>query len=464
MKLAFSPSLFGGRTVRGTVLIIVLWIAIGLVSVALYFSNSMTYELRASDNRASGLASEMAVEGAARYMNYVLETYSTNGAVPQNTQYSVSAVPVGDSHFWLIGRDPSGNPATDPYFGLVDEASKLNVNYTGTNTLYNLPNMTLDLAQAIVDWRSTNGLGNWSSDYTGLGYEDKNEQFETVDELRLVYGITMDLLYGNDLNNNGVLDASEQKSGGTVVQPGLAEYLTVYTREPNFNVTTDTLLTNMNTATQTELRSLFQGLGVGNSTTLASQIYSNIHGTGGGGGGTSFGTGTCHGILDFCLRCKARGMSSADFAKIYPYITTTTNAYIRGRINFNTASEPVMVALFMGLGVDQSTAQSAAQTLISYRQQNANETNSVAWVIDALGTSGEVIQALVGGDYATAHSYQFTADIAALGPYGRGYRRVKFVFDTSDGYPKIIYRRDLSRLGWALGDKVRQTWLENVTQ
>jgi hypothetical protein len=39
---------------------------------------------------------------------------------------------------------------------------------------------------------------------------------------------------------------------------------------------------------------------------------------------------------------------------------------------------------------------------------------------------------------------------------GRGYRRVKFIFDISDGVPKIIHRQDLSRLGWALGDRVRQ--------
>jgi hypothetical protein len=67
------------------------------------------------------------------------------------------------------------------------------------------------------------------------------------------------------------------------------------------------------------------------------------------------------------------------------------------------------------------------------------------------------------GDYVTTRSFQFTADIAAVGPFGRGYRRVKFVFDTSDGTPKIIYRQDLSRLGWALGEKVRETQVANAT-
>ena len=71
---------------------------------------------------------------------------------------------------------------------------------------------------------------------------------------------------------------------------------------------------------------------------------------------------------------------------------------------------------------------------------------------------------LQAGDYITTHSFQFTADIAAVGAFGRGYRRVKFIFDTSDGAPKILYRQDLSRLGWALEDKVRQALLANNTQ
>ena len=68
------------------------------------------------------------------------------------------------------------------------------------------------------------------------------------------------------------------------------------------------------------------------------------------------------------------------------------------------------------------------------------------------------------GDYLTTKSYQFTADIAAVGAFGRGYRRVKFIFDISDGTPKILYRQDLSRLGWALGERRGQTLVAKDTQ
>ncbi|MGH7988619.1 MAG: hypothetical protein ACREDS_00285 [Limisphaerales bacterium] len=157
-------------------------------------------------------------------------------------------------------------------------------------------------------------------------------------------------------------------------------------------------------------------------------------------------------------------MSDSDFEKIYTNVTTTGTAYIRGRVNVNTAGEDVLTALFEGLNNgNEQTAESSAQTLITYREQNSNNLGSIAWVYDALGAGNSTLATLERGDYVTTRSFQFTADIAAIGPFGRGYRRVKFIFDTSDGTPKIIYRQDLSRLGWALGDKVRQTWVTQTT-
>jgi hypothetical protein len=74
-----------------------------------------------------------------------------------------------------------------------------------------------------------------------------------------------------------------------------------------------------------------------------------------------------------------------------------------------------------------------------------------------------VVTALAQRDRITTRSFQYSADIAAVGPEGRGYRRVRFVFDLSDGTPKIIHRQDLSRLGWALGDTVREKLLAGNT-
>ncbi len=93
---------------------------------------------------------------------------------PNNTQFACAGVPVGDAHFWLIGRDPSESATTSAsaglYFGLVDEGSKLNLNYASTNALSYLPNMTVDFAQSIVEWCSTNESDSGNLDYSTLGY------------------------------------------------------------------------------------------------------------------------------------------------------------------------------------------------------------------------------------------------------------------------------------------------------
>jgi type II secretory pathway component PulK len=436
---------------RGSVLIIVLWVAIGLVSIALYFTNTMTYELRASDNRVSGLVADQAIEGAARYVAYALQNFATNGAVPDNTQFKCAAVPVGDAKFWLIGRDPSGTPATEPYYGLVDEGGKLNLNYANTNVLSYLPGMTMDFADAIIDWRGTNGVV--SLDYATLGYLPKNALLETVDELRLVYGATVDLLAGEDVNRNGVLDTNEKdlNSNGEL-DPGLFEYVTVYTREPNFHAD-GTTLTNVNTLTKTQTQALFQSLG----TSRVNQLWTQID-------ARQRQNQKFNGPLDFAVFCNGQGVSPDQFATIANNIETTTNTYIRNRVNVNTANADVLVAMLMGANVDEQTAISTAQTLITYRQQNPNNLGSIAWVIDALGNQSPTLKTMAIHDWWTTHSYQFTADIAAVGPFGRGYRRVKFIFDISDGSPKILYRQDLSRLGWALGEKARQTLVATDTQ
>lgn len=441
----FPPSAFGQQ---GSVLIVVLWIAIGLVSIALYFANAMTFELRASDNRASGLAAEQAIEGAARYVATVVSNLATNGTVPEKTEFACEAVVLGDAHYWIIGRSPTGASASDPYFGLIDEGSKLNINRAGTNTLSCLPNMTVDFAEAITDWRNTNG--SLTLDYAQLGYEPKHAAFETLDELRLVDGADIDLLVGDDVNRNGILDPSE-KSAGTLSEQtsGLFEYLTVYSREPNFHAD-GASLTNVNTETEAMVM-----LRAAVGSTRAGQIRTSVT-AGGSSPWPQFPS-----LLNFYLRS---GMTKDELGKIYDDATVNTNVFTRGRVNVNTASADVLTALFMGAGVDQNTAQGAAEDLVNYREQHLDQLNSIAWLVDALGASSPVITALASRDVVTTKSFQFTADIAAVGPFGRGYRRVKFIFDTSEGSSKVIYRQDLSRLGWALGEKARQTYVTMDTK
>jgi type II secretory pathway component PulK len=446
-------------TQGGSVLIIVLWITFGLISLALYFANSMNFELRASDNRVAGQAAEQAIEGAVRYLTYYLATQAANGSngvVPDLASYPHEAVPVGESHFWLIGRD-TNSVTTGPgrlCSGLVDEASRLNLNsqmdspLVFSNQVIWLPRMTLDLAAGILDWRETNGNGPTATYYAMQqpAYLCKNDPFETVDELRLVYGAEMDILVGEDVNRNGVLDPNENdENQNNMLDPGVLDYLTVYSREPNSGTI------NLRPVDASQLSGLLQ---TNFNSSRASEILTSLGLSMGGGGPGGRTTPAPPVSFTNTLQFYARsGMTLNEFAQIATNFTTTTNSVIEGRVNVNTASAAVLACL---LGGDAS----AAQQLVNYRLNNPNNLTSIAWVLEALGQGyPDALQALEAGDYLTTQSYQFTADVAALGPYGRGYRRVKFVFDTSTGTPQIIYRQDLTHLGWALGKEVRQNYV-----
>lgn len=438
MKLRTQSRLTAQRD--GSVLIIVLWIALGLVALTLYFGNSMSSELRASENRVALLTADQAVEGAARYVAQILAEQATNGVVPYRDDYASEAVAIGDAHFWLIGRDDGQGAPNQIAFGLVDEGSKLNINNTNVTLemLELLPRMTPELAAAIIDWRDadeevTDG-GAEAEVYARLqpAYYCKNAPFDSVDEVRLVNGATLDILLGEDLNRNGVLDPNEtddNRNGSA--DPGILEYITVASRESNLD-SSGTNRVNINSSRDDFINLLTDILGSGPATRVQQAALNNP-------------TRQFSSLLDFYLDST---LSEEEFMQIETEITTEDGAMLPGKVNVNTAPAAVLACL-PGIGDDR------AQDLVSYRQSNSATVNSVAWVTKVLSRD----QVLDAGPYLTGQSHQFSADIAAVGRLGRGYRRVKFVFDTTEGTPKIVYRQNLSHLGWALGREVRDNWL-----
>jgi DNA uptake protein ComE-like DNA-binding protein len=409
------------------------------VALTLYFAHSMSMELRASDNRAAALEAQQAIDGAARYLSNYLGTVAYPGEMPAPADLPCEAVSVGEAKYWLIGRDTNDWEIniTRPAFGLVDEASKINLNapWLTADAIQYLPGMTPQIAAAIMDWRdsdtSVSSDGAEDETYARLTspYKTKNAAFESVEELRLVAGITRDILYGEDANMNGILDANENDGDESSpfdnrdgkLDPGLAEYFTVYSREPAAG-------TNINT--QGDVRSLLETVfGQSRASEIRRQLFPS---------GTPRPIGS---VLEFYLR---GGFTEDEFAQVADYVTAATNNYTEGLVNVNTASEPVLECI-PGIGTDY------ASQMVSYRESNPSKLATVAWVAEVVGDTN----AVVAGPYITAHSYQYTADVAALGHHNRGYQRVRFVFDTSEGAPIIVRRQDLTHLGWALGPETR---------
>ena len=221
----------------GSVLIIVLWVAIGLVSIALYFANSMTYELRASDNRAQRPRGGPGHRrrGALRQLLSWQFTRPTARCRPP-TEFACAAVPVGDAQFWLIGRDPSGTPSTEPYFGLVDEGSKLNLNTVNTNVLSYLPNMTTGFCPGHCGL-AQHQRRRYSLDYSHAGLLPENTR-RLKPWTNCGWSMARPWICSPATTSTATACSTRTKRirpARRELNSGLFEYTTVYTREPNFH-------------------------------------------------------------------------------------------------------------------------------------------------------------------------------------------------------------------------------------
>ncbi len=444
-----------GVAERGSVLIIVLWVAFGLVSLAIYFANSSSLELRAADNRVAALEAEQAIAGAARYISNALANVTEPGVPPDSATLKVEAIQIGTARFWLIGQPLDEEDDLEVTFGLVDEGAKLNLNTATAAMLAKLPRMSAELAAAVVDWRDedSNPSENGAEDelYARLNppYRCKNAPFESIEELRLVYGFTQDILYDEDANMNAVLDRNEDDENATApndnhdgkLDRGVLAYVTVHSKQPNTRTNGDAKI-NIATVDAQGLTRLMTELGI--SAERVPQVLQRFS-TSAPPGGTNqpppFGNNTNGSVLQFYVRS---GLTAEEFHLIENDVTTSTNAMLEGLVNVNTATATVLACL-PGLDAEKADA------LIATRSGTDTQ-HSIAWLKDAL--EAQVAEQV--GPFITGRSYVHTADIAALGHHGRGYSRVKFIFDTTEGGAKIRQRLDLTHLGWALGLEVRR--------
>ena len=423
--------------------IVVLAVSLALVAMALVFGHSMLMTWRGSDNELAGRQADQAIEGAARYAESLMMKVSTPGDLPDPTSYSGEAIPVGDAQFWFIGLLSATSVVTQPSFGLVDEASKLNLNTASSAMLELLPNMTPDLATAIVTWRNAATDQNASSGAGGDTITSsspvKNAHFETIQELALLTGTDSTLLYGEDINLNHSLDPNENDSDRTAppdnadgkLDSGLLEYVTVFSREPNKRANGSKRI-NVQQGASSELTTLLSGtLGSPAATRITNAIQANLRSR----------PGRIRSVLEFKIRS---GMTDSEFASVSADLTCSNGNYLNGLVNVNTASQAVLTCI-PGIGAK-------AADLVAARLNNTTPSTNLAWIVPILGEAA----AIQAGPYLTTRSFQISADIAAVGHHARGYRRTLFVIDSSTGTPQIIYRRNLASLGWALGSSVRE--------
>jgi type II secretory pathway component PulK len=433
----------------GTVLIVTMWVVLVLASLVLVLARTMQVEAVCSANGLSAAQADAIQQGAVQYV--LAHTAGLQGKLPTDIDMPCEAVAVGQGAFWII--KPNYDNEREFAYGLVDESSKLNLNYSSTNSLMKLPDMTEEFAIAIADWHSPTtdpSPGGAKSEYYQLlpdPYQCKNSPFETVEELFLVKSATTSILYGEDINRNGMLDPNEDD--GDVSDPadnrdgkldrGIVPFVTVYSVEPNLTidgnarvnvnmdvVNTGTRGTRSTSAPAATLRDL---LGKSMSAGRADQVTALARTR------RPFTS-----ALDFAARM---GLTTAEFAPIADSLTAQPAGSLRGLINVNTAPREVLACL---PGLDDSDVDA----LIAQRTQSATDTTNIAWVLQALKPD----KARAIGSSITARTYRYSADIVSVSGDGRAFRRCRIIVDAQTTTPKVIFRQDLTHLGWPLDEQI----------
>ena len=434
---------------QGSVLIIVLWIALGLVTVALLFGHSAMLEFRAAENRAAGWQAEQAIVAGLRYAIHRIQNMETTGALPAFETYPAGPVAVGEAQFWLIGRADHASNLETPFFGLRDEAAKLNLNTATREMLEALPRMTPQMAGSIIDWRdeddeiSENGAESSAYLLRTPPYPVKNAPFDSVEELRLLFGAEPALLHGEDINQNGVLDFNENDGDASWppdnqdgrLDAGFFEYVTVHTERPAAGnqdsatsasaESTESLAIDLNNDDDGLLDALLEE-------TFGEERAAEIQ--------TPGNNDDYQSVLEYF---QDSGMTGEEFAQIESRLLVNAEDEPAAFVNVNTASEAVL-ACIPGIGPEK------AAEIVAQRQANPPGTATATWVLDILDE--EALEE--AGPHLTGTTAQYLVDVAAVGRGGKGYRRTQFVIDASQGV-RVVSRRDLPRAGWGLGEQTR---------
>lgn len=252
---------------RGMALVVVLVVITMLSLGAFTLAELMLCEREAADLAVQQAQAQAAAHSGIAAVGWLLsqdEQVRTEwGGWYDNAQFFRGRL-VGDqgvgnprARFTVVARQFEENIGPTIRFGLEDESARLNLNVLvqldgvvpggARELLLGLPGMTQQIADAILDWMDADDepreYGAEREYYTALNppYEPANGPLRTIEELLLVRDVTPELLFGCDLNRNGLPDADEpppdslaqvDNADGSMTC-GWAQYLTLYSLESN---------------------------------------------------------------------------------------------------------------------------------------------------------------------------------------------------------------------------------------
>jgi DNA uptake protein ComE-like DNA-binding protein len=417
---------------RGSVLLATLVLVFVIAAVAIAAGHQARVALAAGANAAAEREARLVARAAEQHVIGLLARGTAADALDPDWS---EAVPVGEGFFWLVR--PDYDDPTLPLFGLIDEASKLDLNDASFEQLSRLPGMDEALAAAVVDWRDadsepTEPAGAEDQTYASRspGYGARDAPFDHVEELLWVDGFTPDLLFG------------VPESTDLIRRLGLFHFVTVWSDRPDAADGQPRL--DINSRDDRErIEDLLEDLFPGDRGEELEDRLDDFRGR----------------LLSPLQLALVLDLEEAETAALYDRLTWTRGG--RAQVDASQAPSQVLSAL---VGADQA----AVDFLQSTRSNRSREElRSPAWARDVQRSSGELVQlgndatplfvggSLVVGQQLIGRGRYHSADILAVSGDGRAFVRVRVVLDTGPTIPTIVYRRDVTHLGWPIDLDIR---------
>ncbi len=450
---------------RGVVLLAVLIV----ITMSAMVAASLLFRMRAETaTSAATLSGDQAHDAAMSGIDTVIAMLTApplEGALP----------PLSDTSLWLDNPDmlknqlvvddganrwyftiyaPSSVDPDSPRFGVIDETGKVNINIAPDEVLLSLPGMTPELLDTLRDYLDNNdetrpdGAEQDYYDQLPTPYLIRNGPLTTLEELLLVKGFNASILYGEDANFNGLLEPNEDDGDESFppddndgqLNRGLLGAATVDTTGPdtdaegnqriNLNGRNSNLRdTGLSDATISFIESVRAD---GVQFTHPSQLLGMTHRV----QRNDRRSGLTQGQT---LRSP---VDATDLPIVMDKLTTNPGGRrvpIFGLLNVNTASVAALAALPQ---IDATLAQQIAETRVTLDPQ---QLTSTAWLYTEGLLDEEAYKAVA--PLLTPRGYQFRIRSIGFGvPSGR-FRIMEVIVDFAQDPPRIVYQRDLTRLG-----------------
>lgn len=308
----------------------------------------------------------------------------------------------------------------------IDEASKLDINIATKDMLMILPDMTEDIAYSILDWRDKNDTAKPGSAEGGYymnlpyPYQIKNKPFSTIRELLRVKGVTEELFFGP----RSEVEFSQTADNNIIVNEGWINYLTCYCLEKNKDSEGNNRL-KINSASE---KQLIRKLQLRQS--YAKWIVENRK-----KGFKSIGD-----LLSSSSPAKpnaatektknAAPLDVQTVLEIADKICITDKATVRGKINLNTASKVVLMALFSG-------KEDIVNDVIAYRQTQIYGIESLEQLAEISSLKKDVLKKTL--DLICLRSEIFTIKSLATANLTNSTLYTEAVIDRTTSPVQIVY-------------------------